>query len=84
MDEKTVPEQKVIKAVENLIDRASVEKGASLFSELRRIGAGSLNKDYEQKVLLLARNIAKHPWFLSVYEASPKLKEFKQLVDSKK
>ncbi|MCX6802380.1 MAG: hypothetical protein NT067_04680 [Candidatus Diapherotrites archaeon] len=84
MDEKAIPEQKIVKAVENLIDRSSVEKGANILAELRRIGSGTLNAEYEQAVISLARGITKHPWFLKACEDSPKLKEFKKLADARK
>ncbi len=83
MDEKAIPEQRAMKALERLIDRAEMSKGASITEELKRIGSGSLNNDYKSLVLNRAKEITNHPWFSTCVEFSPQLKEFKKLTTGK-
>jgi len=83
MDEKAIPEKRAITAMEKLIDRTETAKGAYITDELKRIGAGSLNKEYEQLILGKAKEITKHPWFSACVELSPQLKEFKKLTTGK-
>ena len=85
MDEKAVPEQKAVMAMENLLDRTYAGKGVNsrlLFDELKRVGSGTLAREYEEMVLAEAKKILKHPWFNNCYQLSPKLKKFKKLVSS--
>jgi len=87
MDEKAIPDQKAAKAVENLLSRTYLGKGAAskpIYEELKRVGSGTLNKDYEELVFSSAKKILKHPWFLKSVEHSAKLKEFKKLAGSRK
>lgn len=85
MDEKAIPEQKAAKALENMIARAYIGTGTStkpVIEEMKRIGAGTLKKEYEAIVHSAAKKITKHPWFPKCYQQSQKLREFKKMVDS--
>lgn len=87
MDEKDIPEQKAAKALEDLIDRTHVGKGANvrlLTSELKRAGSGTLKNEYESLLLSTAKDILKHPWFAKSCEFSARLKEFKKLAELQK
>ncbi len=87
MDQKDVPEKVAAKAVEELIDRTIVGKGAesaTLFTELKRATKKTTNSEYVKYLIDNAERIISQEWFAKAMPFSQKLTEFKKAVQELK
>jgi len=87
MDQKDVPEKAAGQAVEELIERTHIGKGAgraALLNEIKRVDKKTANQDYLKLLVDSAEKITSQEWFAHASSHSARLGEFKRAVQALK